>query len=99
MRFVRALQFLFLLSLAAALFGGEVVESACFVNDVSNDYIQAPSSPAYQLAKKAPADVLCQNSVSTAAEELFFSLAVLPSMKRAPSSASDLLRLLSIQRK
>jgi hypothetical protein len=40
MRFV--LQFLFLLLLAVALFGGEVAESTCLVNDVSNDYIQAP---------------------------------------------------------
>jgi hypothetical protein len=95
---VRALQFLFLLLLALALFGGEVVESAYFINDVSNDYIQAPTSRAHQFATKAPANVISQRSVSVA-EELILNLAVTPSIQPAPTSASDLLRLLSIQRK
>jgi hypothetical protein len=98
MRFVRALQFLFLLLLALALFGGEVVESACFVNDVTNDYIQAPASPAHQLAKKVQTDAR-RSSSANAAEGLIFNLAATPSIKPGPSSAPDLLRLLSIQRK
>jgi hypothetical protein len=97
MRLVRALQFLFLLLLALALFGGEVAESACFVNDVSNDYIQAPTSPSLQFAKKAPA-VMFQTNVNVA-EELILNHVVTPSIEPAPCSASDLLRLLSIQRK
>ncbi|HTZ48777.1 MAG TPA: hypothetical protein VMH20_14380 [Verrucomicrobiae bacterium] len=97
MRFVRALQFLFLLSLAVALFGGEVVESACFVNDVSNDYIQAPASPAHQLAKKAQTPLRQIGAIGLG--ELASNFAVISSIKPAPSSASDLLRLLSIQRK
>jgi hypothetical protein len=96
MRFV--LQFLFLLLLAVALFGGELVESACFVDDVSNDYIQAPASPAHQYAKKATANVMSQRSIDVA-EELILNLAITPSMEPAPSSVSDLLRLLSVQRK
>ena len=97
MRLVRALQILFLLSLAVALFGGEVAESACFVNDVSNDYIQAPASRAHQFAKTALSNVLSQNNTNVA-EELIL-LAVTPPIEPAPSSTSDLLRLLSIQRK
>ncbi|MGB2663785.1 MAG: hypothetical protein WAK48_07270 [Candidatus Acidiferrum sp.] len=98
MRFVKVLQFFCLLLVAVALFGGEVVESACFVNDVSNDYIQAPAPPAHQFAKKAPANMMSQNSIKVA-EELILNLAVAPSIAPAPSSASNLLRLLSIQRK
>jgi hypothetical protein len=98
MRLVRALQFLFLLLLASALFGGEVVESACFVDDVSNDYVQTPASFAHQFAKKAQADVIPQASIKVA-EELILNLPVLPPIEPASSSASDLLRLLSIQRK
>jgi hypothetical protein len=98
MRLVKAVQFLALLLLMVALFGGEVVESACFVNDVSNDYIQAPASPVHQFAKKAPADVVTQSSVNVA-EALIPNVAVIPSVELSRSSASDLLRLLSIQRK
>jgi len=94
---VRALQFLFLLLLALALFGGEVAESACFVNDVSNDYIQAPASPHHQFGKKAPANVVAPGSFNVA-EELIPNVAI-PSVEPWCSSSSDLLRLLSIQRK
>jgi hypothetical protein len=97
MRLVKVLQFFCLLLLAVALFGGEVVESACFVNDVSNDYLQT-SALAHQFAKKAPANAMSQNSINVA-EELILILAVAPPIEPAPSSASNLLRLFSIQRK
>jgi hypothetical protein len=96
MRFV--LQFLFLLLLAVALFGGEVVESACFVNDVSNDYIQAPASPVHKLLRSARTHVMSQRSINLP-KELILTLAVAPPIEPAPSSASDLLQLISIQRK
>ena len=97
MRFV--LQFLFLLLLAVALFGGEVVESACFVDDVSNDYIQAPpASPVHKLPRSAGSHVMSQGSINLT-EELILTLAVAPPIEPAPSSASDLLQLISIQRK
>lgn len=98
MRLVKVLQFFWLLFLAVALFGGEVAESACFVNDVSNDYIQEPASPAHRFANQAPVIVMSQNSINVA-DELILNLAVAPPTEPAPSSASDLLRLLSIQRK
>ena len=98
MRLVRALKFLFLLLLAVTLFGGEVGESACFVDDISNDYIRAPASPVYQLAQRPPAHVIFQGSFKVP-EELTRKLAVIPSGEASCSSASDLLRLLSIQRK
>jgi hypothetical protein len=98
MRLAKVLQFFCLLSLAVALFGGEVVESACFVNDVSNDYVQAPASPSHQFAKKAPADVVSQSNVGIT-EKLVLNFALTISIKPAPASTSDLLRLLSIQRK
>lgn len=96
MRLIRALQLLFLLLLTLTLFGGEVVESACFINNVSNDYIQAPASPGHQFVKKLPANVFSQSSVN-AAEELIPTVAVILSFE--PSCSSDLLQLLSIQRK
>jgi hypothetical protein len=98
MRRTKALQLLALLLLVMALFGGEVVESVCFVNDVSNDYIQAPSSPAHQLAKKAPANVVPPRSIA-GKEELILNLAIVPSMELVLFSSSDLLQFISIQRK
>ena len=56
---VRALK---LLLLVVVLFGAEVGESACFVDDISNDYIGAPASPVHQLAQRAPAHVVFQGS-------------------------------------
>ena len=98
MRFVKVLQFLFLLLLALALFGGEVVESAYFVDDVSNDYVQAPPCGAQQVANKRPVGVVYQNSVNMA-EELILNLAAVPSVELSRFSSSDLLLLISIQRK
>jgi hypothetical protein len=98
MRLVRALKFLFLLLLAVLLFGGEVGESACLVDDISNDYILAPASPVLQLVQRAPAHLIFQGSFKVA-DELTLKLAVIPSGEASRSSASDLLRLLSIQRK
>ena len=92
MRFV--LQFLFLLLLAVALFGGEVAESTCLVNDVSNDSIQAPASPVHKLRQRA----MSQRNINLT-EELILTLAGAPPLEPAPSSASDLLQLISIQRK
>jgi hypothetical protein len=96
-RFARGFQILSILLLVCALFGGEVVESACFVNHVSNDYIQAPASPAHQFANKAFENVIPHNSKNVA-DESVLKLTVAASIGPAPSSASDLLRLLSIQR-
>ncbi|HEV2987051.1 MAG TPA: hypothetical protein VG759_01315 [Candidatus Angelobacter sp.] len=98
MRLVRALKFLFLLLLAVLLFGGEVRESACLVDDISNDYILAPASPVHQLVQRVPAHVIFQGSFKVA-DDLTLKLAVIPSGEALRSSASDLLRLLSIQRK
>ena len=98
MRLVAALKFLFLLLLAVLLFGGEVGESACLVDDVSNDYILAPASPVHQLVQRAPAHVIFQG-IFTVADELILELALIPPGEASRSSASDLLRLLSIQRK
>jgi len=97
MRFV--LQFLFLLLLAVALFGSEAAESACFVDDVANDYIQTPpASLANKLPRSARTHVMSQRSINLA-EELKLTLTVDPPIEPAPSSASDLLQLISIQRK
>jgi hypothetical protein len=98
MRVVRALKFVFLLLLAVALFGGEVGESACFVDDISNDYIQAPASQVHRSAPAAPTHLIFQGGFN-AADELTLKLAVVPSGEASRCSASDLLRLLSIQRK
>jgi len=97
MRLVRAIKFLILLVLALFLFGGEVVETACFVNDVSNDYIQAPVSPEGRLADIAPGDAFPQRSISLAQESIL-SFAAIPSIEVLYSPAVDLLQLISIQR-
>jgi hypothetical protein len=101
MRLVRSLRFICLLLLSVALFGGEVGESACFVDDISNDYIQAPASPAHKFAAFASANVMSQSGATRGAtftEQLIRNLGVTPSIEWA-FSASDLLRLLSVQRK
>jgi hypothetical protein len=96
MRLVR-LRFLFLVLLALVLFGGEVVESACCVDDVSNDYIQPAASSVQKFAKKPPAHVLLQRSINLK-EELILPFSVVPSIESDHSAGSDLLRLTSIQR-
>ena len=101
MRLDRSLRFICLLLLALALFGGEVGESACFVDDISNDYIQAPASPAHKFAVFASANVMSQSGATrdaTFTEQLIRNLGVTPSIEWA-FSASDLLRLLAVQRK
>jgi len=98
MRLVRVLQFLSLLSLAIALYGGEVIESARFVNDVSNDYIESPASPAGKFGEIALVDVMSQRGAKVA-QKMILNLAGLPSIEPVLSSASDFLGLLSIQRK
>lgn len=98
MRLIKVFQFSCLLLLVVVLFGGEVVESACFINDVSNDYVQAPASPTHQFAKKATAGVISQSNLSVA-EEMVPNFSVTAFIEPSPPSASDLLRLLSIQRK
>jgi hypothetical protein len=98
MRLVKALQFIGLLILVTVLFGGEVLESACFIDDVSNDYIQAPASSDHGLTKKAPADVVPQSNVNFAQESIP-NLAVILPVQPSHSSALTLLQLLCIQRK
>ena len=95
---VRVLQFLFLLLLALVLFGGEVGESACFVDDTSNDYILAPASPVHQLVDKASAQGISQDGMKIA-HKLILKFVAIPSGQASRSSASELLRLHSIQRK
>jgi hypothetical protein len=99
MRLVKAFQFLVLLFLGLALLGAEVVESACFVNDVSNDYVQAsvPDPPAPQAPNRAAPVVIAQRSINLA-QGSSLNPAVIPSLELSRSAAADLLRLLSIQR-
>ena len=98
MRLNRVLQLLFLPLLLLALFGGEVCESACFVDDISNDYIEAPASPVLQSAKMTNAYVISQGKINVA-DELILHFAAVSSIGLSRSLASDLLSLLSIQRK
>ena len=98
MRLARALRFLLLLSLALALFGGEVVESACFVDDISNDYIAAPTSSVYKSSETATARAISPPSIKMAVEWISTPTTI-PFTELARSSGLELLRLLSIQRK
>ena len=98
MRLLKALQILFLLSLTLALFGGELVESYSLTDDVSNDLIQVSATPVHKCANLASCDLI-QQEVVTAVEKLTVNPAVISFAGRDSSSASDLLRLLSIQRK
>jgi hypothetical protein len=97
MRLVKAFPFLVLLFLGLALFGGEVVESACFVNDVANDYVQAPAPPYPRAPNRAMPVVIAQRSTNIA-QGSSLNPAVIPSLGLWRSAAADLLRLLSIQR-
>ena len=102
MRFVQRFDFLFLLSLALALFCGELSESARLVDDVSNDFVQVSAG---RVSNSAETDwrIYRRDGISRQAcrvfEEPVRGLSVIPSKQLAISSAQDLLRLLSIQRK
>ena len=91
-----ALRLLLVLSLAVALFGGEVGESARFVDDVSNDYIEAPTSPVHKFTKMARTELIYQRSGKVGEVSI---LTLLPSTEPPHSSGPNLLRLISIQRK
>jgi hypothetical protein len=96
MRLNRVFQFLLLLLLAMAVYGGEVVESACFVDDISNDCIAAPASTVHKYPETALSRVDSPQSIRMTTEWIA-TLAGIPSV--APTRSSDLLWLLSIQRK
>jgi hypothetical protein len=98
MRFVKALRFLFLLSLALGLCGGEISESVRLADDTSNDFVQVSAKPIHNCGKIALGDLISQGSI-VVAQGLVPNIAVIPFAKPAPFSASDLLRLISIQRK
>ena len=98
MRFVRRFQLLFLLSLTLGLFCGELVESFRLADDVSNDFVEVSAAPISKGAETAQRDLRSRRGV-TVFDESIRSLAVIPSTALVISSAQDLLRLLSIQRK
>jgi hypothetical protein len=98
MRLVKGLQFIGLLILVTVLFGGEVLESACFIDDISNDYIQAPASSDHGLTKQAPTHVVPQSDINLAQESIPNPAVILP-VESSHSSALTLLQLLCIQRK
>jgi hypothetical protein len=98
MQFTKTVRVLFLLSLTLGLFGGELGESIRLADDVSNDFVQVSTTQIHKCGNIAPVDLISQKSI-TVAEEPFPSLIVVSFAKPAFSSASDLLRLISIQRK
>jgi hypothetical protein len=98
MRFVKTLRFLFLLSLTLGLFGGEISESVRLADDTSNDFVQVSAKPIDNCGEIATGDFISQGS-TVVAEGLVPNFAVIPFAKLVPFSASDLLRLISIQRK
>jgi len=99
MQFTKALRFLFLLSLALGVFGGEIGESFHLTDDVSNDFVQVSASQIHKSGEIASARLISHLSLEVA-EELVPCLAIIPFATPAiPSSGADLLRLVSIQRK
>jgi hypothetical protein len=98
MRFVRQFQLLFLLLLTLGLFCGELGESLRLADDVSNDFVEVSVATISTGAEMAKWDLSSRRGV-TVFEESIRSLAVIPSTALAISSAQDLLRFLSIQRK
>ena len=98
MRFVKTLRFLLLLSLTLGLFGGEIGESVRLADDTSNDFVQVSAKPIDNCGEIAPGDFISQGSI-VVTEGLVPNFAVIPFAKLVPFSASDLLRLISIQRK
>jgi hypothetical protein len=85
MRLNRAFQLLVLL-LAMAVYGGEVVESACFVDDISNDCIAAPASPVHKYSETALPPVDSPRSIRITTEWIA-TLAGIPSV--APARSTD----------
>jgi hypothetical protein len=95
---MKALRLLFLLSLTLGLFGGEIGESICLVDDTANDFVQASVSSIHKCSETAPGHLISPRRI-VLAEELVQPLPVISSTQSAPSSGSDLLCLISIQRK
>jgi hypothetical protein len=98
LRFARKLRLLFFLSLTLGLFGGELGESFRLADDVSNDYVQMSASPLHKCVEIASQDLSSQGSVALA-QELLLSLRIHSSSHPSFYPVSDLLRLISVQRK
>ena len=98
MRFAKVMRFLFTLALTLGVFSGELVEISRLVDDVSNDFVQVSATPIHKCAQIAPGRLSSHKSISLA-EDVVPGPAFIPSIKPSLSSAPDLLRLLSIQRK
>jgi hypothetical protein len=98
MRFPNELRLLFLLTLALVCYGGELGESSRLADEVSNDLV-AVSIAVDRKCAETPSQYLVSRNGITTAKELIPYLFAIPSITPAHSSASDLLRLFSIQRK
>ena len=98
MRFPKELRLLFFLSLTLGLFGGELGESFRLADDVSNDLVQVSTTLDRKCAENASSDLISVKGIAVA-EELILYAFIISSSKPAYFSASDLLRLFSIQLK
>ena len=98
MRFVKRFHLLFLLSLALVIFCAELSESVRLADDVSDDLVEVSAAPVPKSADMAQRDVISRRGIPVV-EESGRSLDLISSTALAVSSAQDLLRMLSIQRK
>jgi hypothetical protein len=98
MKFANRFGSLLILLLALGLFGGELGESFRLADDISNDYVQVSASAFHKCVNNASqADV--SQRVSPIAQGLVLSIPVVLFSEPSLYPVSDLLRLISVQRK
>ena len=98
MRSLRGFSILLLLCLALGLACSEIPETLNLCDDTSNDFVASPSGPRLGAVTIAH-QVLSPRPDSSVAEGALRAIAMIPLAEPAVPSATELLRLLSIQRK
>ena len=98
MKFTNRSLLLLIVLLALGLFGGELGESFRLADDISNDYVQVSASAFHKSVDNGSQAEVSQR-VAPIVQELILSIPVILFSEPSLHSASDLLRLISVQRK
>lgn len=100
MHSLRGFSILLLFCLALGLACSEIPEKLNLHDDTSNDFVVPPSDPSLEAGTVTIAhQVLASRPGSSAADSAVRAIAIIPSAEPVIPSGTELLRLLSIQRK
>jgi len=98
MQIVKRCYLLLLFALALLLVCGQLPELFTLIDDVSNDFVEESVAPAPQSVEAASVDTESQN-LTVFGEESNRTVVISPAARPLPAFQTDLLRLLTIQRK